>query len=504
MMEKTNATLRYRTLSGITWAYIGKFSEFFLLAVVSIMVGRILGPDLYGRYNLFTSVATTIIFFASFGFDTILNRFVPQLMGEGRREHALVVFSRLFLLRFSVMIILGATVYSLRWYLLSLFGDNTISVYGLLFMGYMLGMGLQNLFVAFFNSLLKVKVVAFVSVLTQVFNIVIMSAFFLHSGLSLDRVLVSVVSSVAFSVLLYIVVMSRSKNLVRSLHGCDLRPYLSFGFSVWQVTIWSYAVSATLNVLLMGVLVRDPLEIGLYSTAVLFSYFPGNLLAGWSSVILPSLSEVRSKYGLSGMGEAFVSFGKVIILFLIPTLLFMGCYARPLVIGIFGNKFAASAVLLQVYCVLQLLIVLVFPHLGVNSLYALNKEKTVLKIRFIAGLLNILLIVFLAPSWKSLGVMLASCIVVLFQTFTEFAFVWRSIPVRYPVVFLFKVVLASIIALLGTVLIPASSLAGVVLAAAAFALLFLASLRYFKLLRKEDRDFLLKVHPFFAFLARIL
>ena len=48
-----NSSLGYRALRGIIWGYLGKFSEMFLAFAFSIIVGRTLGPVIYGQYNLF-------------------------------------------------------------------------------------------------------------------------------------------------------------------------------------------------------------------------------------------------------------------------------------------------------------------------------------------------------------------------------------------------------------------------------------------------------------------
>jgi O-antigen/teichoic acid export membrane protein len=169
-----NNSLGYRTLWGMVWGYTGKISEFVLAFVFSIIVGRTLGPVIYGRYNLFISVIATFVLFSSFGFDVILNKFVPQLTSEGKTAAAYSLLRKIFVGRFLIISVLGVVAWMSSSFLAAFFSEESLSRYSLFFVLLLLCTGIQNLLISFFNALLKLKEITAVRVLSQLVGLAIM------------------------------------------------------------------------------------------------------------------------------------------------------------------------------------------------------------------------------------------------------------------------------------------------------------------------------------------
>ena len=495
-------SLGYRTLRGMLWGYIGKLSEFALAFVFSIIVARTLGPAIYGHYNLFISIIATLLLFSSLGFDAILNKFIPQLKTEGRMAAAFLLFHKIFWGRFLIISVLGVIVWINSPFLTTFFADEVFYRYSLLFVLLLLGRGIQDLLIAFLNALLKLKEITIVYALSQLLGIAIMVILFMYSGLSLKAVLQAVFFSTALSIALFLFLSMKLSAGHAEGYVYNLKPYLRFGLSVWQITLLTYAVSATLNVLLMGRILKDPLQIGFYSTAVLFSYLPGNLVGSWAKIILPVMSETKMRYGLDGVSEAFVGFSKVIFIMLIPTLLFLGRYANIMVLSLFGEKFIPSVLLIQVYVFFALIALMAVPHLGVNTLYALDKEKLVLRIRFIAGGLNIALVLLLISLFKALGVMIAGSIAVTFQTIAEFLAVRRYVPMKYPLGYLFKITISGMGGLLLFAWFPVKNLTAVIIVGVLYLVTLFIIFHFIRLLTPEDKKFLSRMHPALAAIVK--
>lgn len=501
-MDDIRKSLKHRALSGMVWGYAWKFFEFVLAAVLSVVVGRALGPAVYGQYNLIMSIVNTFVFFSSFGFDAVLNKYLPQFMGEGKPGAGLLLLRRLFLWRLAVMAALAAAVLAGRGFLSFFFTDRIILSYAP-FIGWLIfAAGLQNFFISFFNALLRIKTVTSATLASQASGVILLLVLFAAFGPSLSAVLQAVSFAAAVSLILFF--NFARPCLPRGPAGSlgPIGPYLRFGFSVWQVTLLTYGLSTVLNVLLMGVLVKDPLEIGYYSTAILFSYLPGNLLTAWSGVILPSLSEARMRYGVGGIAEAMTHFSKVIFILVIPALFFLGRYAHECVIAVFGQKFYFSGLLVQIYVLTQFVGTLCLPHLCVNALYATDKEGLVLKVRCCAGVINLILVFALAAPFKSAGVLLAGCAAAMLQTMAEFALVLRNVPIRYPVAYLAKIVCGCVAALILLVFFPVRGLWGVAAAIPAYLIVLGGIFHFMKLLNNEDRRFLATLHPVLAFVAK--
>ena len=63
-----------------------------ILAIAAIIMGRLLGPNLYGQYNLILTVPTLILLFTDLGLSTALTKFIASLRVQGKtgRIHAIV------------------------------------------------------------------------------------------------------------------------------------------------------------------------------------------------------------------------------------------------------------------------------------------------------------------------------------------------------------------------------------------------------------------------------
>ncbi len=497
-----NNSLGYRALSGMLWGYIGKFSEFALAVIFYVIVGRTLGPVGYGHYNLFISIVTTFVLFSSLGFDAILNKFIPQLIARGKVGASHSLFRKIFRARFLIVSALGVIAWMSSSFLARFFSEDALCRYSLLFALLLLCMAIQNLLISFFNALLRLKVVTVVRAFSQVVGIAIVAVLFMHFGPSLKAALQAVLFSTVLSITIFLFLSMRMSTKNCGNNVCNLRPYLRFGLSVWLITLLTYGVSNTLNVLLMGWILKEPLQIGFYSTAVLFTYLPGNLISGWSKIVLPVMSEVRTKHGLDGISQAFTSFSRVMFFMVVPALLFLGRYANVLVFSMFGEKFIHSGLLIQVYVFFQLIGVMAAPHIGLNTLYALDKQKLVLRMRFIAGAVNIALVFLLAPPFKALGVMLACSIAVTLLTVAEFFTVRKYVSMKYPFGCLFKITMSAVAGLLLLTWFPVRNLTTVIIAGILYLAILLVIFHFIKLLTSEDKELLSRIHPALAVIVK--
>lgn len=501
--KKSNQnSLGARTLHGMLWGYIGKLSEFALAFTFSIIVARRLGPVAYGRYNLFISIITTSVLFFSFGLDAILNKFIPQLKTDGKITAARLLFYKAFYIRILILTILGIILWIFGEFLANFFSEDAIHKYSIFFFLLLLGTGIQNLFISYFNSLLRLKEITIVRTLSQSLGLIILITLFMYFGYSLKAVLQAVFFSTFLSISLFLLLSTRLLPEESTNDAGNFKSYVRFGLSVWQIDILTYAMSATLNILLMGRILKDPVQIGFYSTALLFSYLPWIFITSWSKIILPAMSEVKTKYGLNGISEAFVNFSKVISIMLIPTWLFLGRYANVLISNLFGEKFLYSSLLIQVYTFFVLIGVLAMPHLSLNTLYALDKEKFVLKTRLVSGVINITLVFLLVFSFKALGAMVAYCIAGIFQNYAEFFAVRKYVPMKYPFVYLLKIALSAIGVLLLFAWIPVSNLPTVIIIGVAYLIMLFIIFHFIKLLTPDDKKFLNRMHPNLAKITR--
>lgn len=524
-------SLGYRTLKGIAWGYISKVSDFLLAFLFSVYVGRSLGPRVYGQYSLFTNVIATILLFVSLGFEGILSKYLPSLVVRGDKKVFSFLTLRLFAVRVVLLVGVGLILWKNRYAASSFFGDEIFSRFISLLVFLLLLKGLQSFFTSFLNAFLRVKESTVASICSQVLAIVLAVALFSVFEASLQNVLLATTLATLLSLVLLLffsIPLLESHGHSPWMNGAGGRrsagseqkgdrgapgnrlalstlfwkrskdsipiPW-GFGLSMWQVNVLAFAVSAAFNILLMGRILKDPREIGFFSTALLFSYLPGNLISSWAGVILPSLSEAKAKYGLAGVAEAFVKFNKVVLFLLIPSLVFLLMTTDVCIVSFFGQGFLPAAKLVQIYIFSNLFTVLFSPHIGVNACYVLDKDRAVLTIRCCTAILNVVLVWCLVPTLRAAGAMLASCFSIAVQTVAEFFVAQKYLKMPYPARFLSKVMMAALLGVLCLAVFPLRSLVSVAVAAVIYGGVMFCVFHASKLLTSEDKAFLERISP---------
>lgn len=95
----------------------------------SIVVTRKLGPTAFGIYSLLIWFRTIVGALSDIGLSNAVARFFPELMGRGDTSLALKVAARLFLIQFSVVLLIGVLIVSGRELVASLLNEYQVARY---------------------------------------------------------------------------------------------------------------------------------------------------------------------------------------------------------------------------------------------------------------------------------------------------------------------------------------------------------------------------------------
>ena len=72
-----------RTFLGhLSWSFLGIFFSSAILFFGSVLIGRFLGPNEFGKYNLVLAISNVAIVFMFFGFDTTAVKFISSGSNE--------------------------------------------------------------------------------------------------------------------------------------------------------------------------------------------------------------------------------------------------------------------------------------------------------------------------------------------------------------------------------------------------------------------------------------
>lgn len=496
MAHNNTKSLVKRISSGIAWGQIGKLFEVGLGFTYTILLGRNLGPSGYGIYTLFLSVVNSVILFTSLGFSEILGRFIPKVLSDYGQISFLI--RRLFRQRIFVLLYFSIMLYLLQETILGRLGiPKYIGFMAILILTY----GITDLFTSFFIALLKIKVVILTKVATQSIGLIFIVALFKFIGPTVKIALYASTIASLFTVMFYLF-QSRRYILFNSRQTISLKSIYRFGVMVWLVNISTLALGNNIDRIFIGYLIRDTAQIGYYSVAsvmlmTLYSLFT----SGFGITILPALSESYAKYDIQGLVQAWSSYCKIFIFIMLPSVMFLSHYAELIITTLFGNSYSQSIIFLKVYILLNLVEVFLGSGISYQALYVIGREKLILSLRLLCGIVNIILALSLIPIYGALGAIWATGISVALINMLEFISLTRYAPVRYPVIFAGKVILAVAISLLIIFRIKVENFLSLFSAGILYILLLIVSYYFIKPLDRQDKELLTKLDwkPAFIF-----
>jgi O-antigen/teichoic acid export membrane protein len=260
-----------------------------------------------------------------------------------------------------------------------------------------------------------------------------------------------------------------------------LRRILAFGAFSWATNFFIYILSDSTDVLLLGSLTTDRVAIGRYAACARIVFSLTSLLLGWTSLVgVASLSESFQQAGLAGLTQAVESVWKFGVFCLVPSLIFVFRYARPIVATLFSAAYVPAATIVQILA--GLVVCGAFCGFSVHGgiLYVLNRERLACAVVGGAALFNIASEVslvrrfgFAGAAWAtgaSFFLLAASCNVAS----------RRFVQLRVPVEFFAKISLAAGIGLLVSAWLQPQTPLQLIGAGALYGFGFVVSLVLFK------------------------
>jgi PST family polysaccharide transporter len=198
----------------------------------------------------------------------------------------------------------------------------------------------------------------------------------------------------------------------------EVKKTLTEGWSIF-LTTGAISLYTAGNAFILGLLTNNS-TVGFYSAAEKLVRSALQLLRPISQAVYPRFSKMAliSRVQTLRWGRSVLLVMSTLGLILSVSLLI----GAPLITKtILGPEFLSSTNVLRVLAVLPF-IVAVSNLLGVQILFPFHKEKAVLMITSLGGVLNLFLALFLVPKWKAPGMALAVAAGELFVTVSYFVY----------------------------------------------------------------------------------
>lgn len=479
--------LARRFSAGLLWNYSGRILEYGGRFLFFSVVASALGPREFGIFSFAISVHTIATLTLGLGFENALNNFVPEQKAHPARQAYLLCT----LLRWRALILLAAAI--LLWagapWLADRSGVRAEAIRWVI--PYVVGYNLTNLVSYFLVGRLEMTTVTSARVGVQLFNLGA-GGYLLARGARSEPLLgvMGVSTLLATLALLW----QTRRFLIGPAEPVPMGRVYRFGLTLGFTNGLNYVLGQQADILLLGLLLRDPAEMGFYSLAATLTLIATTgLLLGFEGVSQTALVEVVMQGG-QALRRFYEAMLRVTATLSQPILLFAVLHA-PSLVRLYGPAYEPAIPLLLAYMSYGFVMRFLGGGLNTATLYALRRERVPLAFRAIGGVLNIVLAVWWIPLWGALGAILATAISGFLIGLLEQAFTMRLSGSAYPVRYALKLLLAMGAA--GLLSKPVDRGTPLTLAASAFlyALLFCAGWWGMRPLSPADRESLSQMSP---------
>jgi len=482
-----NGDLPARFGRGLFWNYAGRIGEYAIRFLFVSLIAKRVGPGEFGVYSFAYSVFVAGTLLGALGYEQALNNFVPALLDDPARQRFLL--RRTLAMRALVMaclVVLGAVGAPLlsRWT-----GPVASAVVWVL--PYLFWFNVANLLAYFWVGRLEVRLVALVRVGVQVVNYAA-AWYLLQRGYGAQAMLLLLGATAALASAAYLAYTARF--LRGPTAPLPMGRVHRFAVNTGIINGLNYVLGQQSDVALIGLLLRDSVQIGFYNLAATLTTIAGTaLLMGLEGVGLSAMAEVAAK-SMRDLAAAWRAFMKVTMLLSVPVLAFCALHAAKLV-ALYGETYREAALLLQVYALFTVANRFLGGGTSTGTLYAMRREGWALGLRVATGVLNVALAIALIPRWGAVGAVAATGFCGILTTAAEVFLVMRATHAGYPLGFALAVGAGSAVATLASHFATGGGLWGLARGAGVFLAVFAACFAALKPLDAEDRDMLARLSP---------
>ena len=489
-------SLAARVGRAIFWSQAGRLAEAAILFLFSLLLARVLGPSSYGLYALGMSLAGMLGFVTLLGLGPeTLGRFLPELGVDGRSGRAARLLRSLLKIRVSAIIVTACALVAFRHSILTPFHFAPVLGWVAAILLVFAARSILDLLTHFSSGLLELRRVAVAKFVAAIIPMTLFLGIWLSGRASAAAAWVAIAVGLLAGVLILGMPLLARGSEGRDEEPLPLRRILAFGMFAWATNFFIYVLGDSMDVLLLGWLTPDRAAIGRYAIGARVVLSIVALLLGWASLVnVVSLSEAYQRKGLEGLATVAEAQWKFVLLSVIPPLLFLLRYARPVIVMVFGAAYAGSVPVTQILCGLLLCAAVFGMSIHGGVLYALNRERVACGVVGLAAVFNVVSEILLVRRMGVVGGAWATGASFILLAVLCLATSSRYAPLGVPAGFFLKIAASAGAGLLATAWLHPASAPVLAKTAVLYAGVFLACLALLKPLSSSDSASLRRVN----------
>ena len=372
----------------------------------TILIARMLMPELFGLYTLALSTIVLFSSLADFGIGAALMTFVSKSLGKNNFKKAKAYFRQLAKYKFYLVILSSIILISLAYYVANVYYNKPI-FFALLAGGLYIPI---FTFIGFFEGLYKAnnnfKFPLIKEIIVQCLRFILVPLgifFFLRSSLSEGAIIAGVILILVFCyscALFLLAFFSRRKigflraqkqNLTKK----EKRHLHRFILPLTTITL-SGVFFGYIDTIMLGHFVTGEF-IGYYGAAFSLIASASAIISFTSIALFPIFSRLKGKT----LERAFNRTKSITFLISIAGALFAFFFAPLIIKIIYGSAYSPSVTLLKIFS----LLLIVLPLMAIYNVYFISQERTkILAILLIVStVINVILNYFFITFGLTLG-----------------------------------------------------------------------------------------------------
>ena len=379
-----------------------------VMAIASILVARLLGPELYGQYTLALVVPSLLFLFTDLGINQGIIKFTASLRAKGENNRLAKIVKYAMLLKVSVGIVIFIINYTLAgWFAVTFLQRpdlvfyiqiaSTSVVFQVIFTT------ATSAFVGFDKAEYNAITSNIHAIAKTIISIALVIVGFSVAGALLGYVAGYIIAAGAGSIMLFSI--TREKHGIRNNHPLtdDLKNLILYGAPLFVSLILTGFIPLYQSVIL-AMFTTDS-NIGNYKAAINFATLITVLAIPISMALLPAFSKIDSS-AKNTTKRFFRLANKYTTMVILPVTALIIIFSNEIVQIIYGSTYQTAPMFLALYSLLYLLVGL--GYLTLASFYnGLGETKTTLKMSLIAVLLVVVLSPLLTKNYGVSGLIIA-------------------------------------------------------------------------------------------------
>lgn len=409
---------------GATVVFGGLIAGNILGMVNQIILGRFLGPENYGLFNLSMSVVMIGGTLCVFGFFGSLPRIIPFHLKKNERIVVRSVIDFTVIFSFSLGALFAVVTYLLSDRIaVSVFHDPKLAPALKVFS---LAIPLQGLHQVAQGAIRGFKAAKYEAIVFAIGSRIVTISVFLFSIFLIQRLYGAIIAFnmgvLVTTVVAFWLIRKRIFTDYRTHRRVPVaRSVLSFTWPLALTGITFLFVSKTDKVMLGYFLSSE--DVGIYTPAVLIASLLEFFNSAFKYRFLPTASEFFSRNDMSGLKPLFKSTSKWSFFVVYPVFLFILVFPKEILTLLYGGEYARGYLAL---IVLSLgIAVNDFSGTSANILVAGGRTKLNLCCEIVAAVTNIVLNVLLIPLYGIVGAAIATGTSYVARNIASLSFVYR-------------------------------------------------------------------------------